>query len=131
MTITRRGALSGFALSILAIALPAHAAQRKPFDAQAFEAAQEAGKSIVVHVTAPWCGTCKAQKPSVAQLVERPEFKDIILFDVDFDTQKEALRALDVRNQSTFVVFKGRTETARSVGETRFEAIEAVMRKAL
>ncbi|MFC4171533.1 thioredoxin family protein [Microvirga sp. GCM10011540] len=131
MTVSRRGALSGIVLSILAISLPAHAADRKPYDAQTFHAAQEAGKPIVVHVTAPWCGTCKAQKPSVAQLAARPEFKDVILFDLDFDTQKEALRALNVRSQSTFVVFKGRAETARSVGETRFEAIESLMRKAL
>ncbi|ANY81288.1 thiol reductase thioredoxin [Microvirga ossetica] len=131
MTISRRIALSGIALSVLAMAGPAHAAERKPYDPQAFEAAREAGKSIVVHVTAPWCGTCKAQKPSVAQLAGRPEFRDVILFDVDFDTQKEALRSLNVRSQSTFVVFKGRTETARSVGETRFEAIESLMRKAL
>ncbi len=131
MTISRRGALAGIALSIFAVTLPAHAAQRKPFDTQAFEAAQKAGKSIVVHVTAPSCGTCKAQKPSVAQLADRPEFKNVILFDVDFDTQKDALRALNVRSQSTFVVFKGRTETARSVGETRFEQIEALMKKAL
>ena len=131
MTLNRRVALAGIALSALALTMPATAAERMPYDVQAFQAAQAAGKSIVVHVTAPWCGTCKVQKPIVSQLADRPEFKNVTIFDVDFDTHKEALRALNVRSQSTFVVFKGGTETARSVGETRFERIEDLMRKAI
>jgi thiol-disulfide isomerase/thioredoxin len=131
MNLNRRIALAGMALSALAMTVPALAAERMPYDTQAFQTAQEAGKPIVVHVTAPWCGTCKVQKPMVAQLADRPDFKDLTIFDLDFDTHKDALRALNVQSQSTFVVFKGKTETARSVGETRFEAIEALMKKAI
>ena len=54
-----------------------------------------------------------------------------MIFDVDYDTQKDALRPLKVRMESTLVVFKGKTEVARAVGITRREAIEKLMRKAL
>ena len=61
----------------------------------------------------------------------RPEYKDLTIFDVDFDTQKDALHALKVQKQSTLVIYKGKTEVTRAVGITRREAIETVMKKAL
>ena len=112
-------------------AFEARAAERFGFEAAAFQAALDAGKPVLVHVTAPWCGECQAQKPIVAALAERSEFKALAIFDVDFDTQKEALRRLKVPTQSTLVVFKNGAEAARAVGITRPEAIEAVMSKAL
>ena len=109
----------------------AEASERMKYEAVAFQAAQQAGRSILVHVTAPWCGECKLQKPIVAQLSELPEFKDLLIVDVDYDTQKDTLRSLKVRKQSTLITFKGADETARSVGVTRKEKIEGLMKKAL
>jgi thiol-disulfide isomerase/thioredoxin len=107
------------------------AADRLVFDAGAYQDVLEAGKPILVHVTAAWCPQCKLQKPIVAALAERPEFKDLTIFDLDFDSQKDALRYLHVQKQSTLVVYKGKTEVDRAAGITRREAIEALMRKAL
>lgn len=132
MTIDRRTVVLGAAILLLALrTAPVQAAQWIPFDAGAFRAAQDSGRPVIVHVTASWCPTCKAQRPILSRLLERPEFRDLTVFNVDFDAQKEIVRSFDVRMQSTFVVYKGRTETARSVGETRPEAIEALLRKAL
>ncbi|MGD0533561.1 MAG: thioredoxin family protein, partial [Methyloceanibacter sp.] len=72
------------------------AADRIPFDQKAFEAAQAAGKSILVDVSAPWCPVCRAQKPIIEKLSLLPEYKDLQIFDVDFDTQKAVLRSLQV-----------------------------------
>lgn len=131
MRMHRRGRLLGLVHVIMMIAATASAAERFPYDTERFQAALDAGKPILVHVTAPWCGECTLQKPIVARLAERPEFKDLTIFDVDFDTQKEALRRLKVQKQSTLVVFKGTTEVTRAVGTTREAAIEALMKKAL
>ena len=60
-----------------------------------------------------------------------PRFKDLSIFDVDFDSQKDVLRQFDARMQSTLIVFKGETETGRSVGETQPEWIEGLLEKAL
>ena len=82
------------------------------------KAAQAEGKPVVIHVTAPWCSTCAAQKPIVGKLVNDPRYKNVTVFDVDFDHQKAVLRAYNVRVQSTFIAFKGEKEVARSSGDT-------------
>ena len=107
------------------------AADRFVYEGKAFQAALDAGKPILVHVTAPWCGECQAQKPIVAALAAQPEYAHLTIFDVDFDTQKDALRALKVQTQSTLVVFKARAEVTRAVAITKRDAIEAVVKQAL
>jgi thiol-disulfide isomerase/thioredoxin len=112
-------------------ALNAFAAERLTYELEAFQVALNAGKPILVHVTAPWCPECKAQKPIVAALAERPEYKGLTIFEVDFDTQKDALRGLRVQKESTLVIYKGKAEVARAVGITKREAIETLMKRAL
>lgn len=107
------------------------AADRIPFDQKAFEAAQAAGKSILVDVSAPWCPTCRAQKPIIEKLSVLPEYKDLTIFDVDFDTRKDVLRSLKVQQQSTLIVFKGAREVDRSVGSTDPNAISDLLKKAI
>lgn len=116
----------------LAMAVPAaKASERHVFDPAAFEAAKQSGKSILVHVAAVWCGVCKVQKPVVAELAEEPAFRDLVIFDVDYDTQKEALRSLQVQKQSTLITFKGYAETGRSIGVSDKDAIKDLVKKAL
>ena len=107
------------------------AADRLPFDQKTFEAAQAAGKSILVDVSAPWCPVCRAQKPIVGKLSLLPEYKDLTIFDVDFDTQKDVLRNLQVQRQSTLIVFRGAKEIDRSVGSTDPSAISDLLKKAI
>jgi thioredoxin 1 len=103
----------------------------KEIEIPGFAKAAAAGKPILVHVTAAWCGTCKIQKPIVSRLEKEPAFKDLVVFNVDFDSQKEILRDLQVQSQSTMIIFKGEREIDRSVGETDPAAIEALLKKAL
>ena len=53
----------------------ASAADSKPFDQAVFDASQAAGRPILVHVTAPWCPTCKAQAPILSRLESEPRFR--------------------------------------------------------
>ena len=131
--LTRRNVLTVLAGStILATAAaPAMALDKKPFDAAAFEAAQAAGRSILVEVTAPWCPTCKAQAPILANLSAQPKFKDVVRFEIDFDSQKDLLRQFNVRTQSTLITFKGKQEVARSAGDTNAGRIEALLEKSI
>lgn len=107
----------------LLLAPAAMAGEIREWDAGAFAAAQAAGKPVVVHVTAPWCPTCRAQKPVVEQLVEEPANADLTVFDVDFDSQKGVLRQFGVRQQSTLIAFRGAEEVTRSVGVTNPDQI--------
>ncbi len=107
------------------------AAEQTPFSLKAFEAAQAAGKPILIDVFAPWCPTCKAQAPILARLANDPRFKSMVRFKVDFDSQKDVLRRFNVRQQSTLIVFKGKQETGRSTGDTNAASIEALLAKTL
>jgi len=127
--ITRRLILA-LALTLATLA-PAAAAEPVPYDQAAFERAQAEGLPILVEISAPWCPICKTQKPILAKLGADPRFKDLQVFDVDFDSQKPALKALNARMQSTLIAFKGEKEVGRSIGETQPEWIEGLVEKAL
>jgi thioredoxin 1 len=116
-------------LSALAPSL-AHAATEYPFTQQAFNDAQKAGKPILVHVWASWCLTCKAQAPTLSQITADPASKDLLIFKVDFDAQKDVVKNFGVRMQSTLIVFNGTTEKGRSTGDTDPAAIKALVAKA-
>jgi len=101
------------------------------FDAAAFDQAQKSGKPILIAVHADWCPTCRAQDPLLTELLQKPEFKDFAAFRVDYDGQKDAVKRFKVPMQSTLIVFKGGKEVGRSTGETRKDALAALMQKAL
>ena len=128
---SRRAVLTLAGLLLAASLAPAAAGETRPFSDPAFEAAQKSGKPIWVEVSAPWCPICRTQKPILAKLASEPRFKDLQIFDIDFDSQKELLRRLNVRMQSTLIAYKGATEVGRSVGETQPEWIEGLLEKAL
>jgi thioredoxin 1 len=119
-----------FAFLLLCLATAAFAAE-SPFNEAQFEAARAAGKPVAVVFHADWCPTCRAQAPVLKQLMQSPEFKDVILFVADFDTEKALKRSLGVSQQSTLVVFKGGKEAARSTGDTGQAALAAVPRRAV
>ncbi len=131
MPLLRSTLLALVACFALLGSLLASAAEWKDFDAAAFAAAQKEGKPILVDVFAAWCPVCRAQNPILVQLTREPKFKDMVVFKVDFDNQKDALRGLNAQNQSTLIVFKGETETGRSVGDTNPGSIEALLDSAL
>ena len=127
---SRRSFVALLALAALA-ATPARAGETMAYSQEAFDAAQKAGRPILIEVSAPWCHICKAQKPILAQLSADPRFKDLLILDIDFDSQKALLRKFDARMQSTLIAFKGGVETGRSVGETQPEWIEGLVEKTL
>ncbi|MEY4681958.1 MAG: thioredoxin family protein [Alphaproteobacteria bacterium] len=128
MTILRRTILAGIGLAVLPRLAAAHAS---PFSAQAFEAAQAADRPILVDVTASWCPTCRTQKPILARLLADPRFAEMAAFEVDYDRQKDVVRRFEARMQSTLIVFRGRDELGRSVGDTNPASIMSLLEMTL
>ena len=98
-----------------------------PFDDRAFAAAQAAGKPILVTVHADWCPTCAKQRPALDALYHTADFADLVVFNIDFDTQKALVRKFDVRTQSTLIVFRGAAEKGRLAGESDAEKIKTLL----
>ncbi len=106
--------------------------------AQAFgEAFQQArvdslnkdGAPVLVHIHASWCGTCRTQDKRLKALFQSPENKGIVALEVNFDQQKDAVRAFQARNQSVLIGFKSGKEVDRLVGETRESAIADLLER--
>ncbi len=130
--ITNRRTILALWLSLAATAAFAQATSREArFSAATLAAAQASNRPIVVEVSAPWCPTCKAQAPIIKSLTEKPEFMNVIILKVDFDSQKDALKALNVTMQSTLIAYKGATETSRSIGDTTASGIEKLFKSAI
>jgi len=106
-------------------------AEPAAFSQSSFNQLQIAGKSILVEVHAPWCPTCRAQAPVVDMLLKKKEYQSINILRVDFDSQKEALKAFNVSKQSTLIVYKGSKEMGRSTGDTSSASIEKLIKKSL
>lgn len=117
--------------SAMMMAAPAGAAMEAKFDAAAFAAAQAAGKPILVAVHADWCPVCTKQKPILSRLGADPAMKDLMVFVVDFDAQKDVVRRFGAQMQSTLIVFRGSVERDRSVGVTDEAALKALLGKAV
>ena len=74
---------------------------------------------------------CRAQNPILVQLTREPKYKSLVVFKVDFDTQKDDVRALKAQSQSTLIAFKGEAENGRTVGDTNPQSIVALVDSAL
>jgi thiol-disulfide isomerase/thioredoxin len=118
------------AAGLLALATVAGAGETA-YTPAAFDRALAAGTPTILDFRASWCPTCKAQQPIVDALLKKPRLKDVQLFAADYDSETALKKRFRIVQQSTFVVFKGGREVARSTGETRKDAIEALFDKAL
>lgn len=130
--LNRRHLLAALTLSVaLVFAGAVSAADKKPFDQKAFDEAQAAGKPILVEVHAPWCPICKAQAPTLSKLRGDPKYKELVSFEIDFDSQKDLLRKFKVTKQSTLIVYKGKEEVGRSTGDRDPGSITALVAKGI
>ncbi len=111
---------------LLGSAFAAQAGQ--PFNDKVFKQAQADGKAVLVHVTAPWCPTCRQQHPIVQEIEKQNP--SLMVYEVDFDTAKDVLKRFRAQYQSTLIVFKGSKEVARSTGETDPAPLRALVAKA-
>lgn len=118
-------------VALLALAaFPAWAMETREFDKAAFDAARAAGRPVVVEIWASWCPVCQQQGVVIERLKKDPELAGLVLFELDFDKDKAALRDFRVTRQSTLIAYKAGAEVARSTGVTDPAEIRAMFDKA-
>jgi thiol-disulfide isomerase/thioredoxin len=120
--------IQGVAVAVaILLALSVAALARQPYDAKAFEQAQVEGRTILIHIHASWCPTCRRQEPVVERLEkERP---GLVVYVVDYDRDKATLKKLGVTSQATLILFKGATEVGRLVYDADAGRIAALVSK--
>jgi len=115
-------------------AFSANAIEKKTtFDKELFNKAQSEGKIVLVSSWMKYCSSC-ANQMKVLQKAK----KEGVLSDIKFDnieyfsfdvTNSEIANYLDVKHQTTLLIFKGDQEIYRSIGETTkdliYEALKA------
>ncbi len=97
----------------VAFTTPAMAAEFKPFDRATFDAAQKAGRPVLVEVNAWWCPVCASQSGTIKATVGAPEYAKLLVLRINYDKQKPEWQAFNVQKQSTLIAFKGGRELAR------------------
>ena len=111
----------------LVVSAPAFAADIRPYNASAFAAAQKAGRAVLVEVHAPWCPICAAQGKVIAKATASGPHKNLIIFRIDYDTQKPIWRMFGAQGQTTLIAYRGRKETGRIAYETDEQKIRALL----
>ena len=115
---------------IFCISLPADAAG-KFYTQQEFDTLLAEGKTIVVHIHADWCGTCKAQDVQINAAINSPEFKDVVFFEVDYDSQRKHVKFFNGKLQSTIIIFKAGSEIGRVIAERDPGELQTFLKKSL
>lgn len=107
-------ALCAVGLTGAALAAP----QWQDYSPEAFAAARQQGKTVLVDIHAVWCPVCKVQGPILDELRGEAALAEVAFFKVDFDVEKEFLREHRIPRQSTVLIFKGNEEVGRSIAES-------------
>lgn len=132
VAVSRRAMIVGVASLLAVCERPADASEiGARFTADAFQAAQKAGKPILVEIYAAWCPTCQVQRPIIEELVMSERFKEVVYLVVEYDRQKDVLRTLNAQKQATLIMFKGNAEVGRSIGDTNRASIERLLASAI
>jgi thiol-disulfide isomerase/thioredoxin len=118
------------ALFALAISTQVFAAGQT-YNQQVFENLISQGKTVVVHIHADWCGTCKAQDVQINAAINNAAFKDVTFLEVDYDDQRKSVIFFKAKIQSTIIIFKNGKEIDRSAMEREAAELQTFLKKAL
>jgi thiol-disulfide isomerase/thioredoxin len=119
-------------IALLALAFSSHSfAAGQTYNQQLFENLVSQGKTVVVHIHADWCGTCKAQDVQINAAINNTEFKDVTFLEVDYDGQRKSVTFFKAKIQSTIIIFKNGKEIDRSATEREAAELQAFLKKAL
>ena len=97
------------------------------FSIESLESAKATGKTLVINSYEPWCWSCRKQDKVLLDAKE--EFKDVVFLTYQQGKNKDIAKALEINFRSTIVVFKGKKEIARLVGQTDKNQIFSAIKK--
>ena len=117
-----------FVIIICLFSLSANAIEKKTtFDKDLFDKAQSDGKIVIVSSWVKYCTSCAGQMKILNQAKKAGALSDIKFDNIEyftFDiTNKEIADLLNVKYQTTLLIFENNKEIYRSLGETTKDLI--------
>ena len=105
------------------------------FSKELFDKAQSEGKVVVVSSWIKYCSSCASQMKVLKKAKNDGKlldikFKNIEYFSFDV-TNEEIANLLNVKFQTTLLIFKNNKEVYRSLGETSEDLIYNALKKAI
>lgn len=95
-----------------------YAGQMVKFTEAGFKQLQQENASILIDVHASWCPTCRKQGKVIKKFLKKNPNSDLTVLKLDYDKQKKWVKYFKAFRQSTLVMYKGKTEIARSIAQT-------------
>ena len=115
---------------VLLIQFPANAADKYTnFSLSSLEKAKNTGKTVVVNSYEPWCWSCRKQDKVL--ISAKDEFKGVVFLTYQQGKHKDIAEALNISMRTTIVVFKGKKEVARIIGQTGKTEIYSAIKKGI
>ena len=105
------------------------------FNKKLFDKAQSEGKVVIVSSWIKYCSSCASQMKVLNKAINEGK-----LFDIKFDnieyfsfdvTNKDIANLLNVKFQTTLLIFKNNSEIYRSLGETTEDLIYEALKKSI
>ena len=105
------------------------------FSKELFDKAQSEGKVVVVSSWIKYCSSCASQMKVLKKAKNDGKLLDIKFENIEyfsFDvTNEEIANLLNVKFQTTLLIFKNNKEVYRSLGETSEDLIYNALKKAI
>ena len=105
------------------------------FNKELFNKAQSDGKIVIVSSWIKYCSSCASQMKVLNKAMNDGKLLDIKFENIkyfSFDvTNKEIANLLNVKFQTTLLIFKDNIEVYRSLGETSEDLIYKALKKAI
>ncbi len=115
---------------VLLIQFPANAADKYTnFSLSSLEKAKNTGKTVVVNSYEPWCWSCRKQDKVL--IGAKDEFKGVVFLTYQQGKHKDIAEALNISVRTTIVVFNGKKEVARIIGQTGKTEIYSAIKKGI
>ena len=99
------------------------------FTKEAFEKAQNSGKTVVVYSWNKYCTTCAKQKPVLKQA--KKDFEDILFFNIEHVKNKNLVKDLNINFWSTIAIYKNNKQIAHAVGLINKDQIYSLIKKGI
>ena len=101
------------AVALVASAAVAQAAEVRTYDRAAFAAAQAANRPILLEVRAWWCPVCASQGATIRDTIANPAYANLVVFRLNYDSQRRELPSFAVRKQGTLIAYRGTVQVGR------------------